>query len=53
MVGSSHNNTLHWPLLAESGPSYCRYWRRLNVRFPEKQTFNMNQNRLVPRWSGH
>ncbi len=41
------------PLLAESGPSFQRFLRFLNVRFREKQTFNMKRNRLVPRRNGH
>ncbi len=41
------------PLLAVSGPSFQWFSRYLNVRFREKRTFNMKQNRLVPRRSGH
>jgi hypothetical protein len=37
------------PLVAESGPSILRFFEYLNVRFREKQTFNIKQNRLVPR----
>ncbi len=40
-------------LLAESGPSNSTKSHRPYVRFREKQTFNMKQNRLVPRRSGH
>ncbi len=32
------NNTLHWPLVAESGPQFCPMVTDLNVRFRGKQT---------------